>query len=71
MELATHPNSRKKTKKTASSKESQFRHALDTCSKSRDLSGALALYHSAVSGEEPTPAHTVPGSMLPPMVAAP
>ncbi|XP_073008074.1 proteinaceous RNase P 2 isoform X1 [Typha latifolia] len=51
MELATHPNSTKKTKKTASSKESQFRHALDTCSKSRDLSGALALYHSAVSGE--------------------
>lgn len=31
--------------------EAQFRHALDKCSKNKDLSGALALYHSADSNK--------------------
>ncbi|WOL07620.1 proteinaceous RNase P 2 [Canna indica] len=39
----------KKTSRKNTSRDGQFRHALDTCSKNGDLAGALALYETAVS----------------------
>ncbi|CAL9039831.1 proteinaceous RNase P 2 [Musa acuminata AAA Group] len=47
--MATAAAAKKKTNKKNSSREGQFRHALDTCSKNGDLAGALALYETAVA----------------------
>ncbi|CAL9131687.1 unnamed protein product [Musa textilis] len=47
--MASAAAAKKKTNKKNSSREGQFRHALDTCSKSGDLAGALALYETAVA----------------------
>ncbi|XP_020111001.1 proteinaceous RNase P 2 isoform X2 [Ananas comosus] len=46
----TTPMATKRRKKKASSKEGEFSHALHTCAKSGDLSAALALFDSAVTG---------------------
>ncbi|XP_010262434.1 PREDICTED: proteinaceous RNase P 2 [Nelumbo nucifera] len=51
MEVAnqTDNSTLKKNKKRKQSLESQFRFQLDTCSKNKDLSGALSLYQKAIS----------------------